>query len=79
MIDRLSFDPKAKELASRSSGTIEVALLWSRRAGRAAVVVHDDSTDEEFELEIAPGDDPLDVYEHPYAYAARARAAARTS
>jgi hypothetical protein len=38
--------------------------------------VHDDATGEEFELELRPGDDPLDVFEHPYAYAARARRSA---
>jgi hypothetical protein len=76
MITRLSFDHTPKELASRHSGTIEVALLWSKRTQRAAVAVHDDATGEEFELELRPGDDPLDVFEHPYAYAARARRSA---
>ena len=72
MITRLSFDHTPKELASRHSGSIEIALLWSRRTQRAAVAVRDDATGERFELVIGPDDDPLDVYEHPYAYAARA-------
>jgi hypothetical protein len=72
MITRLSFDHTPKELASRHSGSIEVALLWSRRTQRAAVAVRDEATGERFEVLIEPGDDALDVYEHPYAYAARA-------
>ena len=71
MITRLSFDHRPKELASRQSGTAEVALLWSRRSHCAAVAVQDDASGEYFELLIEPGDDPLDVFEHPYAYAAR--------
>jgi hypothetical protein len=70
MITRLSFDHTPKELATRHSGTTEVALLWSRRKHRAAVAVSDDASGEHFELLIEPGDDPLDLYEHPYAYAA---------
>jgi hypothetical protein len=70
MITRLSFDHTPKELASRHNGTTEVALLWSRRTHCAAVAVHDDASGEHFELLIRPEDDPLDLYEHPYAYAA---------
>ena len=72
MTPHLSFDRTAEELASRSSGSIAVALLWSRRTHRAAVAVEDAATGTRFELEIEAGDDPLDVYEHPFAYAARA-------
>lgn len=67
---RLSFDHTPKELASRHSGTVEVSLLWSRRRNRAAVTVEDAATGALIELPLAPGDDPLDVYNHPYAYAA---------
>lgn len=71
MIRRLSFDHTPKELVSRHSGTAEVALLWSKRTHRAAVAVQDEARGEYFELLIGADDDPLDVYEHPYAYAAR--------
>ena len=40
---------------------------------RAAVAVDDQATGEHFELLIEPGDDPLDLYEHPFAYAAARR------
>jgi hypothetical protein len=66
---RLTFDPNPKELASRDSGTTHVALLWSRRQGRAAVVVADDRTGEVVELDVRCGDDALDLYEHALAYA----------
>lgn len=74
---RLTFDANPKELARRDSGSTHVALLWSRRTGRAAVVVEDDSTGDVIELEIGKDDDPLEVYDHPFVYAsARGRRAA---
>jgi hypothetical protein len=68
---RLTFDANPKELASRRNGTIDVALLWSRRARRAAVVVEDRATGEALELDVREDDNPLDVYEHAFAYAPR--------
>lgn len=67
---RLSFDHTPKELASRQSGTVEISLLWSKRRHRAAVTLEDTVTGESIELPLAPEDDPLDVYNHPYVYAA---------
>jgi hypothetical protein len=76
MIRRLSFDHTPKELVSRSSGTAEVVLFWSKRTGRAAVAVDDKATGDHFELLIGADDDPLDLFDHPYAYnALRGRAA----
>ena len=74
---RLSFDHTPKLLASRHSGTTEIALLWSKRRHRAAVAVDDQATGEHFELEINPGDNPLDLYYHPYPYAASRHPSAR--
>ena len=66
---RLTFDANAKELARRDSGLgRHVALLWSRRTGRAAVVVEEEATGELFELEVAERENPLELYQHPYAY-----------
>lgn len=77
MRPRLSFDAHPKELARRDAGPTHVALLWSRRTGRAAVLLEDDATGELVELDVRAGDDPLDLYEHPYAYVdARGRRAA---
>ncbi len=68
-IRRLSFDHTPKLLALRRSGTTDVALFWSKRTHRAAVAVADDATGERFELVVRDGDDPLDLFKHPYAYA----------
>jgi hypothetical protein len=73
MTRRLSFDHTPKELALRRSGTCEVALFWSRRTHRVAVKLEDDATGMTLELPLAESDDPLDVFNHPYAYAAARR------
>ena len=70
MTRTLSFDHTPKELALRRSGTCEIALFWSRRTHRAAVKLEDAATGTAFELPLREGDDPLDVFDHPYAYAA---------
>jgi hypothetical protein len=57
-------------LASRESGGIRVKLLWAADTNAVAVRVLDDSSDDQFELLVEPGVNALDVYEHPYAYAA---------
>jgi hypothetical protein len=68
---RLTFDANPKELARRDSGLgRHVALLWSRRTGRAAVVVDEEATGELIELEVAGQENPLELYNHPYAYLA---------
>jgi hypothetical protein len=70
MTGKISFDHTPKLLALRHSGTADVGLYWSRRAHRAAVAVEDEATGECFELPVEPGDNPLDLFDHPYAYAA---------
>ena len=54
-------------LASRRNAGILVLLLWASDTNSVAVVVRDDSTDDEFELLVEPDMNPLHVYEHPYA------------
>ena len=68
---RLSFDPHPKELATRECGPTHISLLWSRRFGRAAVVIEEDETGEITELAVEQDDDPLDLYQHALAYALR--------
>ncbi len=65
---RLTFDANPKELARRDSGISHIALLWSRRRHRAAVVVEDGANGELVELDVRENENPLDLYEHPYAY-----------
>lgn len=57
-------------LASRVNGGIRVTLLWAADTHAVAVLVRDECTDDQFELVVEPEVNPVDVYEHPYAYAA---------
>ena len=57
-------------LASRRSAGILVLLLWAADTNSATVVVHDDRTDDGFELLVDADLNPMNVYEHPYAHAA---------
>jgi hypothetical protein len=59
-----------RELDSRTSDGIEVQLLWHPLDGHVSVTVNDTKTGERFELAVRPGQRALDVYHHPYAYAA---------
>ena len=67
---RLTYDANPKELVRRDSAGGHVALLWSRRRHRAAVVVEDDATGELTELDVGDKEDPLWLYTHAYAYLA---------
>jgi hypothetical protein len=57
------------ELVSRRSGTLHVELLWKRGTNLFAVSVEDSATGDKFELVIDEST-ALDIYYHPYAYAA---------
>ena len=65
---RLTFDANPKELARRDSAGTHVVLLWSRRRHRSAVVIEEDATGELVELDVHEQENPLQVYQHPYAY-----------
>jgi hypothetical protein len=58
-----------RELAYRVSDGLEVRLLWSKDDDRVAVRVADGRTGDAFELPVVDAN-PLDVFHHPYAYAA---------
>lgn len=62
--------PGTRELAFRSNDGMDVALLWHTASDLLSVLVADTRTDERFELVLDRGDRPLDVFHHPYAYAA---------
>jgi hypothetical protein len=62
------FEPMI-ELASRQSGTMHVALLWATDTDVFSVSVEDPSTGDKFEL-VVEDSHPLEIYYHPYAYAA---------
>jgi hypothetical protein len=57
------------ELDQRESNGITVTLLWNRKADTLAVRVFDQEAGEHFEL-AASRDEALEVFRHPFAYAA---------
>jgi hypothetical protein len=59
-----------RELASRSANGVEVRLLWAGPEGCCSVAVTDITTGEAFQIEVRAGERALDVFHHPYAYAA---------
>jgi hypothetical protein len=63
-IDRLPL-----ELAYRANDGLEVWLLWTRCDNRLFVVAYDRCRSMSFELDVEPAR-AMDVFQHPYAYAA---------
>jgi YD repeat-containing protein len=59
-----------RELAHRQADGIDVRLLWNGDSNTLSVVVLDSKTHDSFELVLDEHDRPLDVFDHPYAYAA---------
>jgi hypothetical protein len=59
-----------RELDRRTNDGIDVALLWRERDNRVFVAVADDKTGARFEIELRDGEVALDVFHHPFAYAA---------
>jgi hypothetical protein len=57
------------ELAQRAGDGIVVSLMWSRADNVLRVSIANTQTGEEFELDAHP-DNALDIYYHPFAYAA---------
>jgi hypothetical protein len=68
----------SRTLHSRVSAGIQVDLLWSEHAQRVWVTVTDTGNGEAFSLPVSDDERPLDVFHHPYAYAA-ARGVATTA
>jgi hypothetical protein len=66
----LTNDKQRVVLASRMNAGIRVTLLWASGTNTTVVIVRDDTANEQFELLVEPGTNPIDVYQHPYAYAA---------
>jgi hypothetical protein len=58
------------ELAVREQNGVAVSLYWIRGTNVAFVSVVDRRNGEAFELVLEPGECALDVFHHPYAYAA---------
>ena len=59
-----------RELAHRRNDGLDIRLLWDSASDRVTVSLHDGKTGEGFELEVGPDERALDVFHHPFAYAA---------
>jgi len=62
-----------RELDSRQTDGMRVRLLWCEGDGRVFVAVNDDHTGEAFSIEVPEGRRALQVFNHPYVYAALER------
>jgi hypothetical protein len=60
----------SRELAHRRNDGLDIRLIWDPATDRVAVALHDAKTGEGFEVEVGPGERALDVFHHPFAYAA---------
>ena len=58
------------ELDSRITDGIHVRLVWFRRTNEAVVEVDDAKTGDSFTVAVGLRERALDVFHHPYAYAA---------
>ena len=63
-------DDFLRELDHRSNDQTDVWLLWRERDDRVLVAVANDKTGERFRIDVRAGERALDVFHHPYAYAA---------
>lgn len=68
-----------RELDHRSGDGIEVWLLWAPADDRVIVSVHDARTGEAFEIEVQPAERAMEVFHHPFAYAAHRGIEPRTT
>jgi hypothetical protein len=68
-----------RELAHRRNDGLDIRLLWDPATDRVRVALHDGKTGEGFEVEVGPGERALDVFNHPFAYAAFRDAARKRS
>lgn len=60
----------ARTLDSRINDGLQVDLLWSEPSQQVWVTVTDTRTGDAFSLPVGDDERPLDVFHHPYAYAA---------
>jgi len=59
-----------RELDARETDGIQVGLMWCEHDGTLWVTVVSTNTGDAFHVEVHDGEQPLDVFHHPYAYAA---------
>jgi hypothetical protein len=59
-----------RELDHRCNDGIDVRLLWRQHDDRVVVAVDDAKTGSHFSIEVPVRGDAMDVFQHPFAYAA---------
>jgi hypothetical protein len=69
----MAFGEDVSELNSRSANGVDVGLLWRRCDNTAVVAVVDQRNGDAFLLDVHEDDNALDMFHHPYAYAAHRR------
>ncbi len=60
-----------RELDSRLLNGLQVRLLWNQGDDTLHVTVFDRGTGDSFRLAVRDDEQPLDVFNHPFAYAER--------
>jgi hypothetical protein len=70
MTAAFAFSYPRTELAVRQQDGATVRLFWTRGTDVLAVAVVDHRNGDSFEFVLEPDERPLDVFYHPYAYAA---------
>jgi hypothetical protein len=64
-----------RELAHRRNDGLDIRLLWDSATDAVTVALHDAKTGDGFEVEVGRDERALDVFYHPFAYAAFREAA----
>jgi hypothetical protein len=62
-----------RELDARAGDGFDVRLWWDPVSGQVAVTVAHDAAALAFEIPVRDGEAPLDVFNHPFAYAGEGR------
>ena len=60
------------ELNHRRNDGIDVTMFWDSRTDQVTVAVNDAKGGDAFEIQVLPGERAMDVFNHPFAYAAAA-------
>jgi hypothetical protein len=57
-----------RELNHRTIDGLDIRMLWDPGSNQVTIVVDDSRTGESFQVEVGPGERPMDVFMHPFAY-----------
>jgi len=61
-----------RELDHRRIDGLDVTMFWDSATDQVKVAVNDAKRGEAFEIHVLPGERAVDVFHHPFAYAASA-------